>query len=68
MGRPVRFVDGDDVADARAESELRAIAEAQGFREIAFEYEPLAAARDYRAGLTTADDTIAMTVKPSRSA
>ena len=62
LGRPVRFVDGDDVADARAESELRAIAEAQGFREIAFEYEPLAAARDYRAGLTTAETVLVVDI------
>jgi hypothetical chaperone protein len=58
LGRPVRFVDGDDVADARAESELRAIAEAQGFKAIAFEYEPLAAARDYRSGLQTAETVL----------
>jgi hypothetical chaperone protein len=58
LGRPVRFVDGDDVADARAEAELRAIAEAQGFRDIAFEYEPLAAARDYRSGLSTRETVL----------
>ncbi len=66
LGRPVRFVDGDDVADARAdaraEGELRAIAEAQGFREIAFEYEPLAAARDYRAGLNTAETVLVVDI------
>lgn len=52
MGRPVRFVDDDDAADQRAENELRAIATAQGFKNIAFEYEPLAAARDYESGIT----------------
>ncbi|ESQ73966.1 Hsp70 family protein [Asticcacaulis sp. AC402] len=52
MGRPVRFNDADDAADARAESELRAIAQDVGFRDIAFEYEPLAAARDYQSRLT----------------
>jgi len=62
LGRPVRFVDGDDVADARAESELRGIAEAQGFKEIAFEYEPLAAARDYRAGLNTAETVLVVDI------
>ena len=51
LGRPVHFVDGDPEADARAEAELRGIAEAQGFRNISFEYEPLAAARDYAEGL-----------------
>ncbi len=58
LGRPVRFVDGDDVADARAEAELRGIAEAQGFRDIAFEFEPLAAARDYRSTLTRAETVL----------
>jgi len=52
LGRPVHFVDGDETADKRAEAELRGIAEAQGFRNIAFEYEPLAASRDYATGLT----------------
>ena len=58
LGRPVHFVDGDDVADARAENELRTIAEAQGFRDVAFEYEPLAAARDYRQGLTRTETVL----------
>ena len=52
MGRPVHFVDGDEEADARAEAELGAIAETVGFRKISFEYEPLAAARDYESRLT----------------
>ena len=58
LGRPVRFVDGDDVADARAEAELRGIAEAQGFRDIHFEYEPLAAARDYQSRLGQAETVL----------
>lgn len=52
MGRPVHFVDDDNVADKRAEDELRAIVAAQGFKNIAFEYEPIAAARDYESRLT----------------
>ncbi|GGZ29985.1 Hsp70 family protein [Asticcacaulis endophyticus] len=52
LGRPVHFVDEDPEADARAEAELRGIAEAQGFKNISFEYEPLAAARDYESRLT----------------
>ena len=47
LGRPVRFVDNDDVADAQAQRTLQAIARAQGFRTIAFQYEPIAAALDY---------------------
>ena len=43
-GRPVRFVDGDDAADAKAEKILRDIAHRVGFREVTFVYEPLAAA------------------------
>jgi hypothetical chaperone protein len=46
-GRPVRFVDGDDKADARAQEVLEAIARRVGFREVAFVYEPIAAAHHY---------------------
>jgi hypothetical chaperone protein len=46
-GRPVRFVDGDDAADARAQAVLEAIARRAGFREVRFEYEPIAAAYHY---------------------
>jgi hypothetical chaperone protein len=46
-GRPVRFVDGDDVADAKAQSVLEGIAHRVGFRDVIFEYEPIAAAYHY---------------------
>ncbi len=46
-GRPVRFVDDDDKADARAQEVLEAIARRAGFRDIAFVYEPIAAAHHY---------------------
>jgi hypothetical chaperone protein len=46
-GRPVRFVDDDDAADARAQGVLEAIAKRAGFRDVAFVYEPIAAARNY---------------------
>ena len=46
-GRPVRFVDGDDEADRRAEAVLEDIARRAGFREVTFEYEPIAAAYHY---------------------
>lgn len=46
-GRPVHFVDGDDEADRRAEQTLCEIAHEAGFQEVAFEYEPIAAAFEY---------------------
>jgi hypothetical chaperone protein len=46
-GRPVRFVDDDDRADARAQGVLEAIARQAGFRDVAFVYEPIAAAHHY---------------------
>jgi hypothetical chaperone protein len=50
-GRPVRFVDDDDAADWRAERMLEEIARKVGFREIAFVYEPIAAAYHYEQGV-----------------
>lgn len=47
LGRPVHFVDDDEVADAAAEAMLESIARAQGFRHVAFQFEPIAAALDY---------------------
>jgi hypothetical chaperone protein len=46
-GRPVRFVDGDDAADAKAQKVLEDIAHRVGFRDVVFEYEPIAAAYHY---------------------
>lgn len=51
LGRPVRFVDNDDAADAQAAQELIAIAVAQGFRHVELQYEPVAAALDYETSL-----------------
>ncbi|ANN70498.1 Hsp70 family protein [Bordetella bronchialis] len=47
MGRPAFFVDGDEAADRSAQDTLGEIATAVGFRHVAFQYEPLAAAFDY---------------------
>jgi hypothetical chaperone protein len=44
MGRPVHFVDNDLTADARAQEELKAIAQRIGFKHIDFQFEPIAAA------------------------
>jgi hypothetical chaperone protein len=46
-GRPVRFVDDDDAADARAQAVLEAVARRVGFHDVAFVYEPIAAAHHY---------------------
>lgn len=46
-GRPVRFVDGDDAADAQAQDVLEAVARRVGFRDVRFVYEPIAAAHHY---------------------
>ncbi len=47
FGRPVHFIDDDANADQLAENTLREIALAAGYREVAFQYEPIAAAFDY---------------------
>lgn len=47
MGRPVHFVDEDEAADREAQNQLEHAARAQGFRHIAFQFEPIAAALDY---------------------
>ena len=46
-GRPVRFVDDDDRADARAQQVLEDVARRVGFRDVAFVFEPIAAAHHY---------------------
>ncbi len=46
-GRPVHFVDSNAEGDRKAEDMLRAIATEVGFRDISFQFEPIAAALDY---------------------
>jgi len=46
-GRPVHFVDNDAEADRNAENTLTQIAKAVGFKEVTFQYEPVAAAYDF---------------------
>lgn len=53
LGRPVHFVDDDAAGDAKAQSVLQGIAHAQGFRDVLFQYEPIAAALHYEQGITT---------------
>src|SRR5574343_1310411 len=52
FGRPVHFVDDDSAADRQAEATLGEIARAVGFKELSFQYEPIAAAFHYETTLT----------------
>jgi hypothetical chaperone protein len=52
MGRPVHFVDDDAERDAQAEASLRQAAESVGFKDVSFQFEPIAAALDYERRLT----------------
>ena len=47
MGRPVFFVDDDPARDAQAQAALEAAARQAGFKELHFQYEPIAAALDF---------------------
>lgn len=51
LGRPVHFVDDDDEADRRAQDELEKAALKRGFKNIEFQFEPIAAALDYERGI-----------------
>lgn len=44
MGRPVHFRDNDPAADDKAQQELKQIARKAGFKNVCFQYEPIAAA------------------------
>ncbi len=44
MGRPVHFRDNDPAGDVRAQNELEQIARNVGFKNIEFQFEPIAAA------------------------
>lgn len=52
LGRPVFFVDDDAGRDAQAAAALTAAARQVGFDEVGFQYEPIAAAFAYEAGVT----------------
>lgn len=47
FGRPVWFVDDDAKLDQLAQSQLASIAQSCGFKQVHFQYEPIAAALDY---------------------
>lgn len=52
LGRPVFFVDDNAQADKQAENTLAEIAHSVGLQDIAFQYEPIAAAFDYESQIT----------------
>lgn len=47
VGRPVFFVDDEPERDAAAQASLEAAARAVGFKDVSFQFEPIAAAFDY---------------------
>lgn len=47
VGRPVRFVDDDAEADKLAEDTLADIVRSAGFRDVSFQFEPIAAAHAF---------------------
>lgn len=53
MGRPIHFRDNDPFGDAQAQSELEKIARSVGFKHVAFQYEPIAAAFAHEQNLTS---------------
>ncbi len=53
LGRPVFFVDDNPAADQLAEQTLRDIAHAVGFKDVAFQFEPIAAAFDYESQISS---------------
>jgi hypothetical chaperone protein len=60
LGRPVHFVDDDPLADAEAQRQLERAARAQGFAQIEFQFEPIAAALDYERQVS--DEQLALIV------
>jgi hypothetical chaperone protein len=51
LGRPVFFVDDDPQADREAQDTLVEVAHKLGFKDVSFQFEPIAAAFDYEAGI-----------------
>ncbi len=52
LGRPVHFVDDDAAGDAKAQAVLEDIARGHGFTDVAFQFEPIAAALQYEQSVT----------------
>lgn len=62
LGRPVRFVDDDPVADRRAEATLGDCARRAGFSTVEFQFEPIAAAFDYEQTLAREERVLVVDV------
>ncbi|UUY10409.1 Hsp70 family protein [Pseudomonas sp. J452] len=52
LGRPVFFVDDDPIADQEAANTLVSVANKLGFKDVSFQFEPIAAAFDYERTVT----------------
>lgn len=52
LGRPIFFVDNDKQADLLAQDTLEQAALKAGFKDVLFQYEPIAAALDYEQHIT----------------
>lgn len=57
LGRPVQFIENDDDLDRKAQADLESAARAIGFKNIAFQFEPIAAALEYET-VVTAEEVI----------
>ncbi|PBP67649.1 Hsp70 family protein [Pseudomonas syringae Cit 7] len=60
LGRPVHFVDDDAQADQEAEDTLAEVARKIGFKDVSFQFEPIAAAFDYES--TIQDEELVLIV------
>lgn len=52
LGRPVRYDDTNDGRDKLAQDTMELIMREQGFKEVVFQYEPIAAALDYESTIS----------------
>lgn len=52
LGRPVRYHDTNDIRDKLAQDTMELIMKEQGFKEVVFQFEPIAAALDYESTIS----------------
>ena len=62
LGRPVHFVDDDPRRDKLAQEALAAAARGAGFRDVVFQFEPIAAALDYERTLEREEVTLVVDI------